>query len=669
MVDSVGNILNQIGGNSSGINTRQLVDDLVALERAPQDQRLDNREARLEAQISGIGFLRSALSELQNAMLPLANPETFDAKQTAIPDTNLLGITKLDVNAVPGTYRLRIDQVAQSHSVSSAVFDSLSAPLGQGTLNLRLGSWAEDGTFSADANKAGATIEIDSSNNTLAGVRDAINASGLGVQASIVGSEGDYQLLLTSPTGARNELEITVDETAGAEGLAAFASENLTEHQKGRDAVMTVNGFQVTRDSNTVTDVIDGMTFDIFNANPDEEININISADHRLAEEAIRNFVEAYNTFQVEMQKQVGFNVEEGTEGALRSDSMARNLIQSVRSMISATVPGIDSGFNTLANLGIRTQLDGTLQIVEDGRSTDFRAAMDNHFDQVRRLFVPTAASDNSRVEVAGHNNRTQPGNYEIQITQQATRGYVQGEALAANFPIDTTGKDYSFSIRVNGIDAEITVPEGRVFDSGEALAAELQTLINANSALRAGRAAVNVGFEGDQLKFESTISGRDSRVAITAVGADAAELGLMENSGTVGTDVQGTINGRAAFGYGDILRGAVGSPAEGLALRVAPGATEATVSFSGGFGSNMATMIDGYLRTSGLLSMREEAIQEGLRKVEEDREAVDRRSEAFRIRQEAQFLAMEQIVRSLNATGGFLDGLVDRLPFTAPPR
>src|SRR5690625_5510656 len=82
-----------------------------------------------------------------------------------------------------------------------------------------------------------------------------------------------------------------------------------------------------------------------------------------------------------------------------------------------------------------------------------------------------------------------------------------------------------------------------------------------------------------------------------------------------------------------------------------------------------MVTMIYGYYRISGLLSMREEAIQEGLRKVEEDREAVDGRSEAFRIRQEAQFLAMEQIVRSLKVTGGLLDGLVDRLPFTAPPR
>src|SRR5690625_7699655 len=120
MVDSVGNILNQIGGNSSGINTRQLVDELVALERAPQDQRLDNRVARLEAQISGIGYLRSAMSELQSALLPLANPETFDAKQPEIRDTNLMGISNHDVNAVPGTSRLRIDRVDDWNNCSSA---------------------------------------------------------------------------------------------------------------------------------------------------------------------------------------------------------------------------------------------------------------------------------------------------------------------------------------------------------------------------------------------------------------------------------------------------------------------------------------------------------------------------------------------------------------------
>lgn len=675
MVDSVGNILNQIGGNSSGINTRQLVNDLVALERAPQDQRLDNREARLEAQISGIGYLRSAMSALQSALLPLANPETFDAKQAAIPDTNLMAITKLGANAVPGNYRLRIEQVAQSHSLSSGTFESLSAPLGEGTLNLRLGSWTGEGeerSFSADESKAGATIEIDSSNNTLAGVRDAINAAGLGVQASIVGQDGNYQLLLTSPTGETNELEITVDEASGAEGLAAFASENLVEHQSGRDAVMTVNGFEVRRDSNTITDVIDGVEFDIFNANPGEEINISISADHSLAEAAIRDFVEAYNAFQAEMKNQVGFNVEEGTEGALRSDAMARSLMQTVRSMLSGPVSGIDSGFNTLANLGIRTQLDGTLEIVEDGSRTDFRAAMDNHFDQVRRLFVPTAASDNSRVEVAGHSTRTQPGTYEVEITQEATRGYVQGgEMSEIGFPLDTAGKDYSFSIRVNGTEADIAIPEGRQFANGEALAAELQTLINSDAGLRAGRAAVNVSFDNEtqQLKFESTIYGRDSRVAITAVGADAAELGLVEDGGTVGTDVQGTINGREGFGYGNTLRGAVGSPAEGLVLQIARGASTATINFSGGFGSNMATMMDSYLRTSGLLSEREQTIRDGLTDVNEDRAAVDRRSEAFRARQEAQFRAMEQIVRSLNTTGGFLDGLVDRLPFTAPKR
>ncbi|MDQ2077348.1 flagellar filament capping protein FliD [Marinimicrobium sp. ABcell2] len=674
MVDSVGNILNQIGGNSSGINTRQLVDDLVKLERAPQDQRLDAREERLEAQISGIGMLRSAMDELQTALGPLADPETFDAKQAAIPNTNLMAISKLGADSVPGNYRLRIEQVAQSHSVSSGAFESLNAPIGEGSLTLRLGGW-ENESFTVDPSKTGATINIDSSNNTLAGLRDAINKSGIGVQASIVGKEGSYQLLLTSPTGATNELEITAEETPGEPGLAAFNfntdSQNLTQHQQGLDAIMTLNGFQVTRDSNTITDVIDGVEFDIFNSNPNEEININITADRSTAEEAIRNFVEAYNIFQKEMSKLTGFNSEEGTEGALRNDSLARNLMQTVRGMMGSAVPGIEDGFNTLASLGIRTKLNGSLEIVENGSNTDFRAAMDNNFDMVRRLFVPTTSSDNSRVEVTGHSRRTQPGNYEVEITQQATRGALQANPVTAGFPLDTTGKDYSFTIRVNGKDAEISIPEGRVFDNGEELAAELQTLINLDSNLKSANAAVNVVFDQDtqQLTFESRMYGRESRVSFRAVGADAAELGIEVGNGVVGKDVQGTINGKDAFGFGNVLRGAVGTPAEGLSMLIAPGATTATVNFSGGFGSNMATMMDTYLRNSGLLSERESNIRDSLKEVDEDREKVDRRSEAFRARQEAQFRAMEQIIRSLNSTGDFLKDINDRLPFTAPKR
>jgi flagellar hook-associated protein 2 len=157
--------------------------------------------------------------------------------------------------------------------------------------------------------------------------------------------------------------------------------------------------------------------------------------------------------------------------------------------------------------------------------------------------------------------------------------------------------------------------------------------------------------------------------VEFTSVGADMAELGVSVAAGTAGQNVAGTINGEAAFGFGNVLRGAIGSPAEGLSMTVASGATSATVNFSRGLGGTLAGTVDSYVRNSGLISERESNLSENMDEIEEDRRDLDRRSEAFRARQEAQFRAMEQIVRSLNSTGDFLEGINDRLPFTAPER
>lgn len=222
MVSSVGNIVNQLGGGS-GIDTKSLVDQLVELERSATDRRLDSREDKLEAQISGLGMLRSAMGEFDSALSALS-PDTFNAKQASMSDTNLMAVSTLDAEAVPGSYRVKIEQTAQSHSLTSGVFASRDSAVGEGSLTLRFGDW--DGTqtaFTVDPDSTGATIEIDSSNNSLDGLRDAINDAGVGVQASIVGTEGNYQLMLTSPTGASRELEISATETVGEEGLAAFS--------------------------------------------------------------------------------------------------------------------------------------------------------------------------------------------------------------------------------------------------------------------------------------------------------------------------------------------------------------------------------------------------------------------------------------------------------------
>ena len=664
-------IINSLGGGS-GIDSASLIKQLVDLNKTPELNRLTSRQTLLETQISDFGLLRSSFATLQTAANALASPDTFNAKAVSIPDTSLLGITKLDAKAVAGDYRLKVEQIAQAQSLSSGSYSSVNDAVGKGTLTLRFGSWNEtlDG-FSVNTAKSGATITIDDTNNTLSGLRDAINEADIGVQATIVSDGGAYKLLLTAPSGEANEIELTAAEDGGAPGLANFnfntTNQALAQEQGGANALVRVNGLQLTRESNHLTDVIDGMEFDIFNSSPTETVSINISADKSIAETAIRDFVDTYNTFLSEVEKLVGFDEELGEYGSLRQDPLAKNLLQSIRSMMTGSVAGITNGFDSLSTLGIRTELDGTLKIVEDGTNTDFRAAIDKNFDAVRDLFTPKTSSSNSLLDVTAFSGASQPGNYEVVITQQPEKG--QFIAGAMTFPIDTTGKDYSFNVVVDGVSAAtITLPDGKVYASGAELAAEMQSLINLDSAIKNGRVGVQVAFNSsmNQLEFTSNAYGAASNVSFTSVGADMADLGISVGIGTAGKDVAGTVDGVEAFGFGNVLLPAIGSKAEGLSMLVTPGVTNATIGFSRGFAGQMDSLINDFLKNSGLIKGRETNIDKEIDNVEEDMEQLERRSEAYRLRLQSQFIAMESIVRSLNNTGSFLDGLVDRLPFTS---
>ncbi|WP_049721819.1 flagellar filament capping protein FliD [Gilvimarinus polysaccharolyticus] len=668
----IGNdIINTIG-SGSGINSSQLINDLVTINDLPQEQRLDSREALLDAQISDYGLLRSALSTLESSIAQLSSPDTFDAKAVSVPDTSLLALTKLESSAAAGNYQIKVEQVAQSQSLSSAGYATADAEIGTGELTLRFGAWngALD-TFAVDAEKTGASIIIDETNNTLAGLRDAINGADIGVQASVVSDGGQYRLLLTSPSGATNELEISVAEDGNIAGLSDFAftevSQSLTQQQEGLNARLRVNGLQVERDSNNINDVIQGLEFDIFSASVTETVSISISADRSLAETGVRDFVAAYNTFLAETEKLVGYNEDSAEYGSLRNDSLANNLVDSVRNFIGAAVPGIGDGFTNLANLGIQTKLDGTLEINEDPEraNTNFTAAMGANFDLVKALFTPSVSSDSSKIEVTGFSAQTSPGDYEVVITQHATKGELTGTA-AAGFPLDTTGKDYSFDIAVNGVDASITLPDGVIYNSLADVATEIQSLINLDANIQQSRSLVSVTVDGGALSFVSDTYGKDSKIAIKAVGADTADLGLQVATGTNGLDVAGTVDGVAAFGFGNVLLPAINTNAEGLKFIIKDGATTANINFSRGFAGGMSSLINNYLDTKGLIAERETKFETDRVDIADDRTEVERRSDAYRARLESQFLAMELIVNNLNNTKSFLDGINDRLPFTS---
>lgn len=671
MIDN--NIFTALGAGS-GIDTQSLVKQLTEIEGAAKQQRIDTTREKTEAKISDFGLLKSALSTLQSSLKSLSDPEGLFSKSASFTESDAIVPEKLGTDVSPGTYTLEVLETAKAQSLSSASFTDPSDAVGKGTLTFRFGDWADDlSGFTVDPDKEGHTITIDDSNNSLKGLRDAINKADFGVQASIVNDGTGYKLLLTSPSGASNELEIQVSESGGTPtntdntGLSRFAfdttAQQLAQSQAGRDSELKINGLTVTRSTNLIDDVVDGFSFNVVKPAPGEVVTVTITDDKAYAEEQIRGFVDAYNTFFDEVKPLFSFDEEKDAAGSLATDSLAKSVLSQLRTQISNTVPGLaEGGFTALTNVGIRTERDGSLSIDED----DFRAAMDDNYDLVQELFAPNTSSSAVDIEVNGYQARTKPGSYDVNITQSPAKGLFT--AGAATVPLDTTGKTYSFDIKVNGVSsANIALPADKVYSSMDEMADELQSLINADTNLKGSRASVVVKWDTDHFVFTSSQYGSSSKVSFANTSADFdTDFGVSTGTTSIGKDVKGTIDGVEGFGSGNVLLPDLNSDASGLSLIIGENATSATVNYSRGFASEMSTMIDTFQKSDGVLTTRTDTLKDRLESLDDDQERHDRRMTAFQERMMQQFIAMESILNGLNSSGGFLENLVDTLPFTS---
>ncbi len=158
---------------------------------------------------------------------------------------------------------MTIDSIAAAHTL---VFDGHSgetATVGTGSLTLSFGSWADDGSFSANTDRTDLTVNVTSDNNSLAGLRDAINAASNDVSADILKTgSSSYALVVKSREGAAHAMRITASEDAGAAGLADFAYTAVdtdVETVAAADAALKLDGTTITRETNEITDLLDGM--------------------------------------------------------------------------------------------------------------------------------------------------------------------------------------------------------------------------------------------------------------------------------------------------------------------------------------------------------------------------------------------------------------------------
>ncbi|ADC62877.1 flagellar filament capping protein FliD [Allochromatium vinosum] len=676
------NIISSLGAGS-GIDIKTLVTQLTAVERAPKEQRLDARKESLEAQISGYGQLRSAFDTFKGSLTPLSNGDLFNARSATVPNSDVITANRVEPGAQTGSYSIEVQEVARAQTLAiggAAQTDPKAALGASGSMTVRFGAWTDaDGNpqaFAANDDRTALTLNI-SNTDSLEDIASKINAADSGMQAAVIKVNDQYQLTLTADSGRNNAMEISTSGT----NLEAFSFKdgalNANQTQAAQDAQLKINGLAVTRESNEIDDLIEGFSFTVNKkGTAGESLNFSITADKTAADQAIRDFVEAYNSFQKTTQELVGYTRDEDdnlVRGGLAGDSTARTMINRMREQIGGILPGAQGGFTALTNLGIRTERDGSLTINE----TDFKNAFDNNFDLLEGLFASKMSSTNSAVEVKAGTfaSRAVAGTYDVEITQDPTRGQIAGNALTHDFsaPLDTSdpAADYSFNINVDGTNSGLIKLTGTYANADE-LRADLQARINGDSNLRAAGVAVDVEYDTgtNQFNFVSREYGSISKVSFTSASTQMAELGIETAlTGTQGLDVKGTINGVEGFGAGNVLLPDVDSPAYGLNLTVGAGATaqgKFQISFSRGVAGELANMIDNFVGSTGSIKTRESSIQKQLDGIKEERSALDRRMEGFQARLMSQFMAMENIVSSLKDTGSQLDGINDRLPFTA---
>ena len=269
------------GGIGSGIDVNSLVQQLVAAEGQPVSQRLDVREANIQGDISAFGSLRGALSRFQDAVKALQSQDDFLEKSATSSNDELFTATATK-DAVAGSYSIEVQQLAKSAKVRTDSFDS-DAAIGTGNISISLGGESFN-------------VSIDAENNTLEGIRDAINDAddNPGVRASIINVDGGSRLVLTSDElGAANQITVTATDNNASDGADLTRLNTITTIDAAQDAIVLVDGQQVTRDSNSISDVIEGVTIDLVKAEEDTVSTLTIAQDTDTVRGRVESFVAA----------------------------------------------------------------------------------------------------------------------------------------------------------------------------------------------------------------------------------------------------------------------------------------------------------------------------------------------------------------------------------------
>ncbi len=484
---------NSLSGISSGIDTKALIDAILGM-KGGSVTRLQAKKDLNDKKTAALTAMRTSLSAFSLSLAVIQ--DKLSSRLITSSDSNNTNVTATGTGAAAGNYDITVQTVATKGRISATLnaqgWATLAVASPTDSVSSRVFTPGAPAQFAIQGTDGVIkTITMTEGANTLNGLRDAINASGAGVTASVVNiGKGDkpYQLVLSAketgigttqgvvtlvditnmangqPGAVANSLGITagtVDSLATPTALTG----GLTSTVSGLSATnanFTLNGVALTRTTNVVKDAAEGMTFTLKQGGQTGTTTLSVTPDKIGATAAMQDFITKYNAL-VKDYKTASTSTKDSDgsiiQAPLANDASTRNLMATLKSTLagaSAGLPG-SATYKTMADLGVRTMADGTLFL----NTNTLQTAMGNDLASVQRLFIFSGDSTNQGVAFKSAGPKTITGPVDFQITQDGagtlwaslTRNGVTSSPIqvAADGTLAGTGEYEWLNLKVTG--------------------------------------------------------------------------------------------------------------------------------------------------------------------------------------------------------------------------
>ena len=655
-------------GIGSNLDVNGIVSQLMTIEQKPLIA-LAKQEASYQAKLSAFGSLSSGLAQFQSALKTLADPGKYQGLTAGVADTSILSASATST-AVAGSYALEVQTLAQQQKINSPGFTNTTDAVGSGTITIQYGTYNSGlNTFTLNGAKSAQSVTIDALHNSLTGVRDAINAAGIAVTATIVndGNSSGNRLVITSrDSGLTNSLKITVADAdlsntditglsrlAYDPTLATGSGKNLTETTAALNATLKVDGIAVSKSSNTITDAIDGITLNLTKPSATGvATTLTVARDTASVQAAVQTLVNAYNNVNKTITDLTAYNAQTKQASVLTGDGSVQRIQNGIRTLLGTSITALTGNLRTLSDIGVAFQKNGSLAL----NTGKLQTAITNNFGEIAKLFGATGTPSDSLVAYIGATTNTQPGTYGLSISQLPTQGTLSG-TLAAGLSLTATVNDV-LDLNIDGVTASVTLASSAPYATAAALAAEVQSKINGASAFASAGIAVTVTESAGKLTITSNRYGALSSVNLTGTAHDNLLGATAPSSSIPALDVAGAINGAAAIGDGRFLTGASGNAGNGLKLQIAGGqpGNRGTIAYTQGFATQVAALTGQYIdQSNGPIATRTSGINNSIKDIANQRTNINLRLANIEKRYRAQFTSLDVMLGKMTQTSSYL--------------